>query len=258
MTNNLESSVFDNDLPEFSNCVIAYIDLMGIKEKINSQYTLTTIWILLKRIAQLCENNKRLYYKAFSDNIIICEQIDDSNPIIALNDVLNIVREIEFFMFHIEVPFVRGAIVVGSIYFNDDYVFGEALLKAYRIEQNDAIFPRIIVDKSVFNILEHNKSDYIIKDRDGLYFYDFMAAKINEINLKIQTIRALKANILWNLQVNCKNTKIVSKMEWLVNYFNESCRSNNIQCQITEKELNDIGISCELLRLIALKENDSK
>ena len=39
-----------NDLPQFDDCVIAYIDLMGIKERIKSQYTLNTIWLFIKDI----------------------------------------------------------------------------------------------------------------------------------------------------------------------------------------------------------------
>ncbi len=255
MTYDLET---DNGLPEFSECVIAYIDLMGIKERIKSQYTLTTIWLFLKDIVDICEHNKRLYCRAFSDNIVICEKIDQQKPRVAINDVLAIVKEIEFYMFHIEFPFVRGAVVAGPLYYNNDYVIGDALLTAYRIEQTDAIFPRVVIDTSVLDLMKSRKINYVIKDRDGLYFYDYMKTKIqDECKNLSQAIRTLKANILWNLKINCTESKIVAKMEWLVNYFNESCEQYNINCYVSEKELNNIGILCEPLRLIACKDKIS-
>lgn len=245
----------DDDLPEFSDCVIAYIDLMGIKERIKSQYTLKTIWLFLKDIVDLCASNKGLYCRAFSDNIVICKKIDQRRPTVAIYDVLNIVKEIEYYMFHIEFPFVRGAIVAGPIYYNDDYVIGDALLTAYRIEQENAIFPRVVVDTTVLDLAKQRKIKYVIKDRDGLYFYDYMQSKIEDSTKNLsQAIRTLKANILWNLKINCYEPKIVAKMEWLVNYFNESCERNNIPCEISEEELNKVGIWCEPLRLIASKD----
>lgn len=250
------SDRIDYDLPEFSNCIIAYIDLMGIKQRIKSQYTLTTLWMLIKNIDTICKENKMLYYKAFSDNIVICEKIDDDKPNKAIYDVIKLVKEIELFMFHLKFPFVRGAIVAGAIYYDNDYVLGEALLKSYEIEQNYASFPRVIVDSSVIDLVKPRKIDYVIKDRDGLYFYDYMGAKIEDIgNNSLRAIRILKHNIIWNLEINCDNAKIVSKMEWLVNYFNESCEKYNISCRITKKELNNVGIRCEPLRLIACKNN---
>ena len=259
MDNNLSEHIYSDEtnleLPKFSKCVIAYIDLMGIKERIKSQYTLTTLWMLIKSIDSFCKGNRRLYYKAFSDNIVICEKIDEHNPNMAIDDVVSIVREIEFFMFHIEFPFVRGAIVAGDIYYDNDYVLGEALLKAYSIEQNDAVFPRIIVDTSVIDLVKSRTIDYVIQDRDGLYFFDYMDAKRSDKSKNLlRAIRTLKANIIWNLKVNKYNATIVSKMEWLVNYFNESCEQFSINCGISMKELNKIGIRCEPLRLIACKD----
>lgn len=247
-----------NDSPVFCDCVIAYIDLMGIKERMKSQYTLMSIWIFIKDIVDLCDYNERLYCRAFSDNIVICEKIDEDNPSIAIYDIIKIIKEIELFMFHIEFPFVRGAVVAGPIYYDNDYVIGDALLTAYRIEQDDAIFPRIIFDTSVLDLLMPRKIANVIKDRDGLYFYDYMQALIEDGGEHLlHSIRTLKANILWNLKLNWDNNIIVSKMEWLVNYFNESCDRYNINCEITEKELINVNIRCEPLRLIASKNKKS-
>ena len=45
--------------------------------------------------------------------------------------------------------FIRGAVVKGPLYHDDDMVFGEALVRAYHFESNIARFPRIVIAKEV-------------------------------------------------------------------------------------------------------------
>ena len=44
---------------------------------------------------------------------------------------------------------MRGAIVKGSLYHDDSMVFGEALIRAYRFEQDVARYPRIVVTSDI-------------------------------------------------------------------------------------------------------------
>jgi len=45
--------------------------------------------------------------------------------------------------------FLRGAIVRGRLYHDDRMVFGEALIRAFRLEQDVVRFPRIMVTREV-------------------------------------------------------------------------------------------------------------
>jgi hypothetical protein len=45
--------------------------------------------------------------------------------------------------------FTRGAVVRGSLYHDDDMVFGDALLEAYNRENTIARFPRIMISREV-------------------------------------------------------------------------------------------------------------
>jgi hypothetical protein len=46
---------------------------------------------------------------------------------------------------------LRGAVTIGNAIVKEDakFIVGPAYLQAYQLQENDAIYPRIIVDKSV-------------------------------------------------------------------------------------------------------------
>ena len=55
---------------------------------------------------------------------------------------------------------------------------GEALVKAYKLEDKEAKFPRIIIDKCIDGIIR--KEDTIFrKDEDDFYFIDFLSYKFS-------------------------------------------------------------------------------
>jgi hypothetical protein len=47
--------------------------------------------------------------------------------------------------------FMRGGLCRGLLYHDNDMVFGEAFIKAYRIESSVARYPRIMVSKQVYD-----------------------------------------------------------------------------------------------------------
>lgn len=71
--------------------------------------------------------------------------------------------------------FIRGYIVFGEFYYSNDMFFGKALNKAYSLESEIAIFPRIIIDRELYDKIsyaeEHvreNLPQFLSKDMDGL------------------------------------------------------------------------------------------
>ena len=56
--------------------------------------------------------------------------------------------------------YVRGGVVFGDIIHNKNISWGPALIEAYKLEENDAIYPRIIIDK---NAIDNAKEKYAVK-----------------------------------------------------------------------------------------------
>ena len=51
---------------------------------------------------------------------------------------------------------LRGSIVCGKVIHTEKKLFGPAFIKAYEMERTRAIFPRIIIDKNVFDFAKKN------------------------------------------------------------------------------------------------------
>lgn len=83
--------------------------------------------------------------KLFSDNILLCiekenGQIDYPRFIAFLTIVADIQRN--FILKH--GLFLRGGITIGTLSFNEDYVFGQGLIDVVALE-SDATYPRIVI-----------------------------------------------------------------------------------------------------------------
>ncbi|TVY01525.1 hypothetical protein FPV58_12980 [Mycolicibacterium porcinum] len=132
---------------------------------------------------------------------------------------------------------LRGAVTVGRHYINDQMIFSEALVEAYKLEQNKATPPCIVVsDRLRGYILENYKNSdiehinaahfqhgYVMKDdQSGRLFLDylnFMPASDDNG----EKIRAHRAWIIENLATYEKVPSVGVKYEWLRDYHNSWC-----------------------------------
>jgi len=180
---------------------VAFLDLLGYKDffQKNTHDTEKFLEIideaLLSTINDTNQQYKKIpdYYKPqikmFSDNILIAIRCSNNNEKAFLH-YLNLVRTVA----HIQKTFItkyqlflRGGIAKGMFYCGEKYVFGEALIKAYEMEQS-AIYPKININKKyVDEIIKHIREksiqykmlaniliDVVGKERDGSYFVNYL------------------------------------------------------------------------------------
>ena len=71
---------------------------------------------------------------------------------------------------------LRGGISIGQLFIDDVTVWGDALLKAYYLEDKIANYPRIIIDKNVVDeiINDMQLNEYLRQDFDNIYFLNFL------------------------------------------------------------------------------------
>ena len=241
----------DVGLPIQKRCAVAFIDLLGASHKIevSSQWALNSIWLFYSYITEEIKNFENVKYKIFSDNILICEEVDDQNPKQSILNVLAVVEKVELFMMKIGALFVRGAIAIDSLHYSENFVYGNALLKTYRLESKIAKYPRIVMDESIVNIIRDTKAP-ILQDEDNQYFYDFLQARINQGGERLsQELATLQGNILINLKTKDIKPEAIVKMEWLINYFNYSCAKNGLKKKIAIETLTRINIDTSNIHL---------
>ena len=140
--------------------IVAFLDFLGASEKMRSpeqnniflqeiNYVYAFANCILQRTQEFRPN--RIKVKIFSDNIVIAEEIKDQESII---DEFVDIEQFSLLLYTnslLNRNMMRGAISIGQLYMDDTFVYGEALLNAYNCESSIATYPRIVVDKKVFD-----------------------------------------------------------------------------------------------------------
>jgi len=134
----------------------AFIDILGFSELIKRLGAGETPFLFLKELLSKIHNPPKprggaLTY-AISDFQV--QSISDAVAISTTPNSYGLLQIIESLTeltraLLLEGYFIRGAIVKGKLYHDNKMVFGEALVKAYNLEQNVVRYPRIMVASDV-------------------------------------------------------------------------------------------------------------
>ena len=129
---------------------------------------------------------------------------------------------------------MRGAITIGDAIVEDDgrYIIGPAYIQAYQLQENDAIYPRIIADNSVINEIKNNEkkiNNFLKQDADKEYFIDYIKVFKDNESLKDQDIKImLKRNYVFDklceyYKKHNKNEEhsISQKYGWTIQYYKD-------------------------------------
>lgn len=220
-----------------SKYCIAYLDILGSKNLIDNDKNnefLNYLNMLCHDALLEASSNKDIFIKIFSDNILLavnteCEaQIRKERIEALINRVGNIQNEILRYGY-----LVRGAIVEGDFFHNDVIVYGKALVEAVTDEEQIAIYPRVIVQKDIFELFPH----YFIMDEDNLVFLNqfIFSNTLEHISFKYQLLEMLNKKPSEDIQ---------QKIMWTINYFNKWHKSQMVRIitrlEITDKEISNI------------------
>ena len=176
-------------MKEYRECYIAFLDLLGFKNMINNKSceeileVYQKIKIHLKKIMrngeELC-NTEKLNMKIMSDSICFYIDVKEENAFLALiSECIMFQKE----LLTMECPvLVRGAIVKGNIYAEEDITFGKGLTEAYLLEEKNAKVPRIImlgdtIDDGLKGCIEQSKEvtkEMVFRDFDFYYSVDYI------------------------------------------------------------------------------------
>ena len=105
---------------------------------------------------------------------------------------------------------MRGTIVEGEFFHNDNIIYGKALVKAVHLEEKVANVPRILVKTSV---TEPHSFYYLMQDKDKELFLNIfhLCESFDDVAFKISLLEMLKKNK--------ENDHIKEKIMWMINYF---------------------------------------
>lgn len=131
----------------------------------------------------------------------------------------------------------RGAVCIGKLYHANPIVVGSGLAAAYELERDVAIYPRVVLGESVIAalmnepipdgfLLRQRIGNLFAKDRDGMYFIDYLGCDVMEIE------RDWKARFLGIQEfvehelAKSRNIRVKQKLLWLQEYIRAALLSD--------------------------------
>lgn len=211
---------------------VAFIDVLGSSKAIknNANESSNAIHIAYdETIVQFkkyhSEHMNEPKVDIFSDNIILSNEIVEGKEERAFLSIIFFSALLQMNMW-INNLLVRGGISCGDFFSDERMIWGNALIQAYKLEGQIAIYPRIIVEPEIAEIIKSimkpEKGKLLCEDFDGIYFVDPFG-----INQKEQGLYLIDQFINDNairLRNSQKDLKIYQKINWLQQYFCEKRR----------------------------------
>lgn len=225
------------------------MDILGTKDLIQKQFE-----ELLEIIKDIASNNRKstiqnrraadgvienVRYEAeissFSDHILASHPADAA---LALQSLIWIAVQIHRSILERGL-LIRGAITKGSLYHDGNIVLGEALNRAVYLEEEEAIYPRVIIDDKIISLFKSEiDSGSIAQDRrDARYFVSYINHPLMRGFTEeaiMHNAMAIKGIIEKKIIDDSLNDSQKMKWRWLAEEFNDYLISPKMQakCQI--------------------------
>lgn len=154
---------------KYENRYVLFLDILGFKKLVQDTENDDTNTKIKKlhntlSIIQTFAKSKPMQRTAtqFSDSIVISFiQENDSELIYLLDEIIDLLMELVS-----NGIICRGAIAYGKFFHDNKILFGPALVDAYETESKAAMYPRIILDKSIIKTFKEHK---IINTKNKIY-----------------------------------------------------------------------------------------
>lgn len=232
----------------YTERIVAFIDILGFKKLVERSLLSPEVADRIYRALQLIYGRKQdneadnfmgmqkygVEVAVFSDSVVVSYPLDYSGGLFfVLLDVIHL--QLDLMSLGI---LIRGGIAIGPLYHSGQIVYGPAMNRAYLLESDYAVYPRIILDeqtvvKGISRTCAQGhtiqmEAEYvgscIRKDTDGFYYLDILRQDSelsdygDEYYNWLGTVRKI---IVEGLNSNMTDKRVYAKYVWLKNYFNE-------------------------------------
>ena len=240
----------------YERCVVTFIDILGYKSLLKSRHASEILEVLqaLRTFTRgdgddderpQSMDEVRLYTQAFSESVsdavvrvrTVETQSQDGPFLYELLDLVH--AQIDCVNHGI---LIRGGMTIGPVHIGLDGrgpIFGNAMVCAYEIEQNEAVYPRIMIDDAAVeaflfdpSLWQHGQLDendaemaqqFIGVSEDGSYFVDYLNAsgpgEFDDGELGRFAFLARHRDIIVE-KLGSADGKARRKLIWLANYHN--------------------------------------
>jgi len=222
----------------------AYFDILGFSEKIQKNdipFFETYLKVLEKELAYIKDYHEHSGFelKIFTDNFVLGHPWYDEYGESELGNIFNVLARLQYTFIQSNI-FIRGAVSMSELYMDENIVLGPALIEAYKLESEKAIYPRIVLDDKVVEVIKKHtryysepqtspqNKEYLI-DIDGQHFINYLYDIVDhymDYEKEIEKlIAAHRDTVTTNLKAHRENYKLFEKYAWVGRYHNYFCET---------------------------------
>ncbi|MBF0549085.1 MAG: hypothetical protein HQK60_00990 [Deltaproteobacteria bacterium] len=244
---NRRNHYFKDGKPQHELSYCAFLDVLGFSDRIKDSFSGKNPNALLEkfhkilsdRIEALNAHTSFLYFKAFTDNVILaCPQFTEDLES-EFGFILGSISEYQYIM-ALEGFFIRGGLSIGPLFMDENCVYGPALLSAYELESKHAVHPIVVLSNDVKDLVLSHVNYYAIKkeapqnrdawvNSDGRFFLNYLSECIIDSGddefVDWDSLSMHARNIEKCLKQHYGNSTVFSKYAWLANYHNQFCET---------------------------------
>ena len=227
--------------------VVCWLDLLGLRERLKdaanagteSEFVAEYLRVLTPVYTSLRAEFKDTDFQwhAFTDSIVISVPHHAAeHSEFAIGHEIFAAAEIQFRIAR-HGWFLRGALAIAPLYANDQFVIGTGLMRAYQLESEEAVFPRVVLDHPIkAQTVEHlgyyaepygsPQNNLIVIDEDKRWFINYLYAPIyldypEEGALPLY--REHRDAVVTKLSQAADNERVRAKYQWVAAYHNWFC-----------------------------------
>jgi hypothetical protein len=227
--------------PEIKRAIVAYVEELGTSQhmkSIDSDEAADKIYGKINglveefqngfnKLSKICQESMAMI---ISDSFVIAIPYDTN----AFKALVSFLADFQYNCLTFFSQILRGAISGGNIIGgipNKSRIIGPAFIDAHVIEEQIAIFPRIIVDSTIINDkgLYSSSALPIVSDKDGFCYIDFIGT--HEIDRVVAVTQSEHS-----IAINERNSKHIQKWNWLLTFLEQKkngclycCKQNSFE-----------------------------
>ena len=178
----------------YSKKLFAFLDILGFGRMVDESRRNPELISKIAKMLSLSEDIARsaltakltvlrvdlnnYVHRSFSDTSVICGPYDSHHD---FSFISTWIMMYQYLMWKEGRVFIRGAVVYGDSYSDENIIFGPALIDAYRLERckTKAVWPRVLIDQSILNkTTEEERTrdfyEFLRQDTDNLVYLDYL------------------------------------------------------------------------------------
>ena len=208
---------------EYSDCYVAFLDILGFKNMINS-FDCNKLYEIFKRIMDASDTTANvddkeveafghIKYYIMSDSVVVYIDAGITDALFAL---LSSCQTIQMALLRDNI-LLRGGVERGTLFRENSVIFGKGLTQAYLLESNVALFPRIVFNQE---LLDDGKVRNVAVSQDVWNL--FLISKDNDELFYVNPVALARAVQLFDGQDNA-NEYFNGVLDFCQRELNTSC-----------------------------------